>query len=83
MGRPSNLAIYYQNVNLLRIVARFRPYLLPLSFLRLGFITARFLLRRDRAAARLALRAGTDFVAGRRVEDTWLLNRAPITSASN
>jgi hypothetical protein len=56
-----------------------------LSFLRLGFITARFLLRRDRAAARLVLRAGTDFVAGRRrvEEDVWLLNREPITSASN
>jgi GT2 family glycosyltransferase len=85
LSRPSNLAIYYQSVNLLRIVARFRPYLLPLSFLRLGFITARFLLRRDRAAARLVLRAGTDFVAGRRrvEEDAWLLNREPITSASN
>jgi GT2 family glycosyltransferase len=76
-GRASDLSIYYHNVNVLRIIARFKPYLLPLSFLRLSFNTVRFLLKRDWRAARLVLLAGADFVTGyHRAGGAWLSNQA-------
>ncbi|MHA1544936.1 MAG: glycosyltransferase family 2 protein [Alphaproteobacteria bacterium] len=82
-GRPSDLTIYYQNVNLLRIAARFRPHFLPLIFARLTGLFARYLWRRDPAGAYLVARAMGDFFARRtRGAGAWVPPRPSDNEAT-
>lgn len=65
-GRPSNTTLYYYNVNFLRFIRKFHPWLLPLTFLKVSAVAANLRLRRDAAGFRVVKKAVVDFVTGGR-----------------
>ena len=71
-GRPSDLSLYYNLVNRLRVAKRFQPSAVPLILARLAAIGARYLLKGDVHAARIVLHALNDFRAGRYRTGAWL-----------
>ncbi|MFN3819224.1 glycosyltransferase family 2 protein [Blastomonas sp.] len=76
-SRPSDLSLYYNLVNRLRIARRFAPGSVPVNVARLGAIAMKYLLSGDRRAARIALHALGDFFGGRYRTGAWLsANRA-------
>lgn len=74
-GRPSDLSLYYNLVNRLRIARRFRPAALPANLARVAAIGVRYRLKGDASAARIALHALGDFLAGRYRTGAWLSAR--------
>lgn len=71
-GRPSDLSLYYNLVNRLRIARRFQPVAMPLNLARLAAIGVRYRLKGDARAARIVRHALSDFLAGRYRTGAWL-----------
>jgi GT2 family glycosyltransferase len=65
-GRPSDTTIYFYNVNFLRFIWRFYPWLLPLAYIRALAGCLRFKLSGDRGGYRSFKMALTDFMSGKR-----------------
>lgn len=77
-GRPSDLSLYYNLVNRLRVARRFQPGAIPANLARLVAIAVKYALKGDRRAARIAAHALADFAAGRYRTGAWLsARRAP------
>ena len=76
-GRPSDLSLYYNLVNRLRVARRFRPAALPANLARLAAIAAKYAIQGDRRAARIALHALDDFASGRYRTGAWLSAKRP------
>jgi GT2 family glycosyltransferase len=75
-GRASELSIYYQNVNILRVVRQFAPLYLPMTLFRVTARAIRFLCRSDRNAFHAVQLAVLDFLRGqRRTGGEWFLPR--------
>ncbi|GGB55519.1 glycosyltransferase family 2 protein [Blastomonas aquatica] len=71
-GRPSDLSLYYNLVNRVRVARRFQPAAVPLIVARLAAIGARYLLKGDSRAARIVVHALSDFRSGRYRTGAWL-----------
>lgn len=71
-GRPSDLSLYYNLVNRLRVARRFQPAALPVNFAKLATIAARYAIQGDFRAARITLHALKDFACGRYRVGAWL-----------
>lgn len=76
-GRPSDLSLYYNFVNRLRVARRFEPAALPVNLARLAAIAAKYAIQGDRRAARIALHALGDFASGRYRTGAWLSASRP------
>lgn len=80
-GRPSDLSLYYNLVNRLRVAKRFQPGAVPANIARLCAIAAKYGLKGDMRGVRIVLHALGDFLAGRYRTGAWLsASRAPTPS---
>jgi GT2 family glycosyltransferase len=59
--RPSDTSLYFQSINLLRFNARYHPLYLPLNFVRILALAARFWLRKDRSGVSIMFATLRDF----------------------
>jgi GT2 family glycosyltransferase len=80
-GRPSDLSLYYNLVNRLRIARRFQPAAVPVNLARLAAICVRYRLKGDGRAARIVLHALSDFLAGRYRTGAWLSANRTVSPA--
>jgi GT2 family glycosyltransferase len=65
-NRPSNLSLYYYNLNYLRFIVDFHPYLVPIGIAQMIVKWGVFSVRRDFSACRVFQRVMFDFFRGRR-----------------
>lgn len=79
-GRPSDLSVYYNLVNRLRVARRFRPPAVPANIVRLLAIAAKFGLKGDIAGVRIVHHALCDFLTDRYRTGAWLSARRVPTS---
>ncbi len=80
-GRPSDLSLYYNLVNRLRVARRYQPGAVPTNMARLIAIAAKYGLKGDMRGVRTVLHALGDFLGGRYRTGAWLsASRTPTPS---
>lgn len=64
-GRPSDMTLYYYNVNFLRFIHKFAPLCLPIALAKVVAVAAAFRLKGDAAGGRSVRLALGDFLTGK------------------
>jgi GT2 family glycosyltransferase len=75
-GRPSDTTIYFYNINFLRFIGRFCPWILPLAIMRMVMACAAFRISGDLGGYRSFKMVLFDFFSGKK-------RRGPIVNLTS